>query len=76
MEIIGNVEVKGFLRVKDLNVGEVFTYLDDNEPLMIGRNNCYDYIINLKTGEISEDDEEFFSDRPVRRLKVKLIIED
>ena len=76
MEIVGKIEVKGFLRVQDLNVGEVFTYLDDNEPLMIGRNNCYDYIINLKTGEISEDDEEFFSDRPVRRLKAKLVIED
>lgn len=76
MEIIGKIEIKGFLRVQDLEDGEVFAYLDDNEPLMIVRNDRYDYIINLKTGEITEDDDAIYSDRPIRRLKAKLIIED
>lgn len=76
MEIIGKIEVKGFLRVQDLEDGEVFAYLDDNEPLMISRSGRYDYIINLKTGEVTEDDDVIYSDRPIRRLKAKLIIED
>lgn len=76
MEIIGKIEVKGFLRVQDLEDGEVFAYLDDNEPLMISRSGRYDYIINLKTGEVTEDDDAIYSDRPIRRLKAKLIIED
>ena len=28
MEIVGKIEVKGFLRVTDLEEGEVFTFLD------------------------------------------------
>lgn len=76
MEIIGKIEVKGFLRVQDLEDGEVFAYLDDNEPLMISRSDRYDYVINLKTGEVTEDDDAIYSDRPIRRLKAKLIIED
>ena len=30
MEIIGNVNIEGFLRCGDLECGEVFTFLDDN----------------------------------------------
>ena len=76
MEIIGNIKVNGFLRVKDLANGEIFAYLDGNEPFMfICGDNC-DYIINLKTNEITEDEGIFFSDRPIRKLKAKLIIED
>lgn len=75
MEIIGKIEVKGFLRVQDLEDGEIFAYLDDNEPLMVSHGR-YDYIINLKTGEVTDDDEIFCSDRPIRRLKAKLLIED
>lgn len=76
MEVIGNIEAKGFVKVQDLNAGEVFTFLDDNEPLMfVG--NCYaDCIINLRTGDMIEDEDILYSDRPIRRLKAKLIIED
>lgn len=76
MEIIGKIEVKGFLKVTDLDDGDVFTFLDNNEPLMFTRGNCYDFIINLKTGELIEDDDIVYSDKPVRRLKAKLVIED
>ena len=76
MEIIGNIEIKGFLRVEDLESGEIFAYLDDDEPFMfICGDNC-DYIINLKTNEITEDEDIIFSDRPIRKLKAKLVIED
>ena len=76
MEIIGNIKVNGFLRVEDLGNGEIFAYLDDDEPLMfIYDNNC-DYIINLKTNTITENKNIIFSERPIRKLKAKLIIED
>ena len=75
MEIIGKVEVKGFLRTSDLEDGDVFTFLDDNTPYMICSNSFDIFIINLSTGELEGDVCEF-PDRPVRRLKAKLIIED
>ena len=75
MEIIGKVEVKGFLRACDLENGEVFTFLDDSEPFMLCSDDYERYIINLDTGNI-EGVIYDFSDRPVRRLKAKLVIED
>ena len=75
MEIIGKVEVKGFLRTSDLEDGDVFTFLDDNKPYMLCSNNYDIFIINLDTGE-TEGDVYDFPDRPIRRLKAKLIIED
>lgn len=75
MEVIGKIEVEGFLRVEDLEAGEVFTFLDDNEPYMLCSNSYDNFIVNLNTGEI-EGDAYDFQDRPIRRLKAKLIIED
>ena len=75
MEIIGNVDIKGFLRCEDLERGEVFTFLDDNEPCMLCQDWYDTYIVDLATGLI-EGTIQDFSERPVRRLKVKLIIED
>lgn len=74
MEIIGKIEVKGFLRCEDLEDGEVFTFLDDAEPYMLCSDSWDRHIINLNTGDI-EGVISDFSDRPVRRLKAKLIIE-
>lgn len=75
MEIIGNIETKGFLRCVDLDDGEVFAFLDDNKPYMICSNNYDTFVINLVTGDI-EGDIYDFPDRPVRELKTKLIIEN
>ena len=75
MEIIGNIETKGFLRCVDLDDGEVFAFLDDDKPYMICSNNYDTFVINLVTGDI-EGDIHDFSDRPVRELKTKLIIEN
>lgn len=76
MEIIGKIEVQGFLRVQDLKTGDVFTFLDENEPLMFSYNGCYNYVVNLETGDITEDENIVYSDKPIRRLKAKLVIED
>ena len=75
MEIIGKIEVKGFLRCEDLEDGEVFAFLDDDEPCMLCTDNYDRFIVNLKTGE-TEGYINDFSDRPIRKLKAKLIIED
>ena len=75
MEIIGNVDIKGFLRCEDLECGEVFTFLDDNRPYMLCADSYDTYIVDLDTGDIKGVIYDF-SKRPVRRLKAKLIIED
>ena len=75
MEIIGKVEVKGYLSCEDLDSGEVFTFLDDNKPCMLCADNYDTYIVDLDSGAI-EGVICDFSERPVRRLKAKLIIED
>ena len=75
MEIIGKIEIKGFLRVQDLEDGEVFTFLDDNKPYMLCSNNYDNFVVSLGTGDI-EGDVYDFPDKPIRRIKAKLIIED
>ena len=75
MEIIGKVEVKGYLSCGDLDNGEVFTFLDDNKPCMLCADNYDTYIVDLDSGAI-EGVICDFSERPIRRLKAKLIIED
>ena len=75
MEIVGKIEFKGFLSCRDLDDGEVFTFLDDAEPYMICSDNWDRSIVNLDTGNI-EGTIDDFSNRPVRRLKAKLLIED
>ena len=73
MEIIGKVEVKGFLRCEDLEDGEVFTFLDDNSPYMLCSDSWDRCVVNLETGDVGDIYDS--SERPVRRLKAKLIIE-
>ena len=74
MEIIGNVNIEGFLRCEDLDYGEVFTFLDDNQPCMLCADSYDTYIVDLDTGFI-EGTMQDFSEKPVRRLKAKLVIE-
>ena len=75
MEIIGNVDIKGFLRCEDLECGEVFTFLDDNRPYILCADNYDIYVVDLATGDIEGIMGDFL-ERPVRRLKVKLVIEN
>lgn len=75
MEIVGKIEVKRFLSCRDLEDGEVFTFLDDSKPFMLCSDDYETYIVNLDTGNI-EGVIYNFSERLVRRLKAKLVIED
>ena len=75
MEIVGKIEIKGFLRCGDLENGEIFTFLDDNRPFMLCSDNYDTYIVDLYTGDIEGVIYDFL-ERPVRRLKAKLVIED
>ena len=45
MEIIGKIEVKEFLKCGDLEDGEVFTFLDDNKPLILCSDDYERYIV-------------------------------
>ena len=74
MEIVGKIEFKGFLSCRDLDDGEVFTFLDDSRPFILCSDDYERYIVDLDTGNI-EGVIYNFSDRPVRRLKAKLLIE-
>ena len=74
MEIIGKIEVKGFLRCEDLEDGEVFTFLNDNSPYMLCSDSWDRCVVNLETGDVGYISD--LSERPIRRLKAKLIIED
>ena len=74
MEIIGKANIEGFLRCEDLKCGEAFTFLDDNIPCMLCQDNYDTYVVDLGTGAIEGFIQEFL-ERPVRRLKAKLIIE-
>lgn len=78
MEIIGKVETEGYLRVIDLQNGEVFVFLDDNRPLMKVSDGYADGYVDLEEGDFVYADNESNDDydRPVRRLKAKLIVED
>ena len=76
MEIKGEIKVKGFLRIKDLQYGDVFTFLDENTPYLLISSSCYDdMIVNLRNGESEEVDDEI-EKRPIRRLKTTLFVED
>lgn len=76
MEIKGNVEVKGFTRIYDLEDGAVFVFCDENEPMLKCRDYKGDtYIILLSDGEIFDVYEENWGDRPVRQIKAILTVE-
>ena len=53
-DIIGKIEIKGFLRCRDLDDGDVFTFLDSYVPYMVVSNEYDTYIINLRDGYIEE----------------------
>lgn len=75
MEIKGNVEVQGFTRICDLEMGAVFVFCDDNEPMLVGCN--YEgttYAIRLSDGAVYDMYEKNWSERPVRQIKAVLTV--
>ena len=71
MKIVGKVEVQGYLRIEDLDEGDVFCFCDDNEAYIKASRG---YILNLRNGYLI-DYEDGYEDRPVRTLKAHLVIE-
>lgn len=75
MEIKGNVEVQGYTRICDLEMGVVFVFCDESEPMLKGCNYRGDiYAIRLSDGEVFDAYDENWYDRPVRQLKAVLTV--
>lgn len=72
MKIVGNVEVQGYLRIEDLDIGEVFCFCDNNEVYM---NTSQGFIVNLSNGDLIDYECDDYANRPVRILKAHLVIE-
>lgn len=74
LEIKNKVAIKGFLRIEDLDAGDLFAFLDGEDIFM---KTDFDYwFIGLATGEAFDGDKPEFSDRPVRTLNAELIIKN
>lgn len=74
LEIKNKVAIKGFLRIEDLDDGDLFAFLDGEDIYM---KTDYDYwFVDLATGKAYDGDTSKFSDRPVRTLNAELIIKN
>jgi hypothetical protein len=76
MKINGKIEVKGFTRVEDLDAGDVFIFLDESNPYIVGvdKDNGDTYVINLRDGTMTEIIVSGWFDRPVEKLNAELVI--
>ena len=76
MKIVGKVETKGFMRVTDLDDGDVFFFLEENDPYIVGVDERNDdtYVINLKDGVVTNLNEAMWYDRPIEKLNAELVI--
>ena len=76
MEIKGNIKIQGFKTIYDLEMGAVFVFCDESEPMLKGCNCQSDtYAIRLSDGEIFDVYEENWINRPVRQIKAVLTVE-
>ena len=76
MKINGKIEEKGFTRVEDLDNGDVFFFLEDIDPYIVGvdENSGDTYAINLRNGMVTDVAEANWYDRPVEKLNAELVI--
>lgn len=75
MKIEGNVKTDDFLRIDDLEDGEVFIFKDNPNNVLLKACDSKFEVVDLKTGELYEltYEEEIY--RAVERVKCKLVIE-
>ena len=74
MEIKGRqLRVNGYLTVDDLEMGEVFIFVDDPDSFWIMGDN--DVCVNLRNGETCYPYEYDNDSKPVRRVKCHLEVE-
>lgn len=78
MKIVGEIEVNGFMIIKNLDDGDVFIFLDEGNPYMVGTDEYSGdtYVINLKTGIVTNIDEteQWWADRPIEKLNAELVV--
>ena len=72
MVVEGKIKVNGYLRMCDLCYGEAFAFEDDSRNLFMITDE--DFFVHLETGEIIDFSQ--YEDRPVKRIKAKIVIED
>jgi hypothetical protein len=72
LKISNRVEIKGFLRVEDLEAGQLFTFLDEDSVFMKTDDNSQ--FVNLETGILHEYYDSKHEDRPVRKIYGELKI--
>lgn len=71
MTVVGKIEVKGFLRLCDLQDGEVFAFCDESTPYLKVDDGCNDAFVDFEDGKLYIEDN---CDRPVRRINAELVI--
>ena len=72
LRISNKTEIKGFLRVEDLEDGQLFTFLDEDSVFM--KTDFDSKFVNLETGTLYEYYGCTNEDRPVRKLYGELKI--
>lgn len=74
LEIRNKAVIKGFLRIEDLEEGELFTFLDSEDILL--RTDYDYYFVNLETGAAINGEDDDYWNRPVRILNAELTIKN
>lgn len=69
MTINKNLKVEGFLKMYDIDRGECFCFLDDNELYL---RTDEDFYIQLSTGSVFYENGDV--DRPVRKINAEINI--
>ena len=72
MVVEGKVKVNGYLRMCDLCYGEAFAFEDDSRNLFMITDG--DFFVHLETGQTFDSSQH--EDKPVKRVKAKIVIED
>ena len=72
MVVEGKIKVNGYLKMCDLCYGEAFAFEDDSRNLFMITDE--DFFVHLETGETFNSSPH--EDRPVKRIKAKIVIED
>lgn len=75
MKINGEIAVKGFLTIDDLDCGDTFAFDDDNTLYLLGVNELdYPCVINLENGKILDAEDNKMIDRPIHRINAIVTI--
>lgn len=68
------IKINGWLRMGDLDNGEVFIFEDNEDDIYLAIEDGN--VVNLESGEIIECNDSYYCDKVVRRIKCKLVIEE